>query len=163
MQALPSHVSDSQRCSTFPPSRVFCLLPPPSAPSCSTLESASSLQTSEKFGTALCPPVPCSLGTQEGLKDWKDLTLSSATTHPLCLLLPTRSQAIFCFPAMGQGPSTHQDQFGCHSPRSGNSAWPQPPSSCQRQKTTCMNPALLAPEEALSQLSGAGTFIFVAT
>lgn len=57
---------------------------------------------------------------------------------------------------MGQGPSTHQDQFGCHSPRSGNSAWPQPPSSCQRQKTTCMNPALLAPEGHCHSSSGQG-------
>lgn len=163
MQALPSHVSDSQRCSTFPPSRVFCLLPPPSAPSCSTLESASSLQTSEKFGTALCPPVPCSLGTQEGLKDWKDLTLSSATSHPLCLLLPTRSQAIFCFPATGQGPSTHQDQSGCHSPRSGNSAWPQPPSSCPETKDNMHESSPAGTRGALSQLFGTGTFIFVAT
>lgn len=49
---------------------------------------------------------------------------------PPTLHLPTCSQVLPHSPAMGQGPSTHQDRSGCHSLHTGNSAWPRPPSSC---------------------------------
>lgn len=56
------------------------------------------------------------------------LVLSSATTHPLCIFPLVYS--IPHSPTTAHGPSTHQDQFGCHSLHIGNSAWLQPPSSC---------------------------------
>lgn len=63
----------------------------------------------------------------------------SLTQHlPTCLqVLPHHS------PATGQAPNTHQDQFGCHSLHTGNSAWPQPPSSCPETEENMHDPALM--------------------
>lgn len=63
------------------------------------------------------------------------------TQHPpICLqVLPHHS------PATDQAPNTHQDQSGCHSLHTGNSAWPQPPSSCPETEDNMHDPALMVP------------------